>query len=82
MADHPGRKAALLFHCARRLAGLSVAGLWDEWRNTETGEALKSCAMIITNSNDFVGEVHDRMPVLLNPDQFSPWLTGQGGKRC
>jgi putative SOS response-associated peptidase YedK len=32
--------------------------------------------MIISEPNDFVAEVHDRMPVLLAPDQFEHWLSG------
>jgi putative SOS response-associated peptidase YedK len=36
--------------------------------------------MIITEPNDFVAEVHDRMPVLLTELQFEPWLTGQAGQ--
>jgi putative SOS response-associated peptidase YedK len=35
--------------------------------------------MIITEPNDFVAEVHDRMPVLLQPDQFDHWLRGNMG---
>jgi putative SOS response-associated peptidase YedK len=35
--------------------------------------------MIITEPNDFVAEVHDRMPVLLTEDQFVPWLSGAAG---
>jgi putative SOS response-associated peptidase YedK len=35
----------------------------------------KSCAMIVTDANQFVGELHDRMPVILEPDQFEAWLT-------
>jgi putative SOS response-associated peptidase YedK len=58
---------------------LTVAGLWDEWKNRETGERLKSCTMIITEPNDFVAEVHDRMPVLLTEKQFEPWLSGEAG---
>jgi putative SOS response-associated peptidase YedK len=42
-------------------------------------ERLKSCAMIITEPNDFVAEVHDRMPVLLKPEQFEHWLSGDVG---
>jgi putative SOS response-associated peptidase YedK len=45
----------------------------------ETGEPLKSCTMIITAANDFVGKVHDRMPVLLQPKDFDRWLTGNAG---
>jgi putative SOS response-associated peptidase YedK len=58
---------------------LTVAGLWDQWKNKETGERIKSCAMIISDPNDLVAEVHDRMPALLLPDQFEHWLSGNMG---
>jgi putative SOS response-associated peptidase YedK len=35
--------------------------------------------MIIADANEFVAEVHDRMPVILEPHQFEPWLTGSAG---
>jgi putative SOS response-associated peptidase YedK len=35
--------------------------------------------MIISDPNDFVGEVHDWMPVLLMPDEFDHWLSGNMG---
>jgi putative SOS response-associated peptidase YedK len=35
--------------------------------------------MIITEPNKFVAKVHVRMPVLLKPDQFEPWLSGKVG---
>ena len=57
----------------------TIAGLWDEWKDIETGEPLKSCAMIITEANEFVAKIHDRMPVLLTPYQFDEWLTGTAG---
>ncbi len=59
---------------------ISVAGIWDEWTDKQTGDKLKSCAMIICEPSKFVAEVHDRMPVLLKPDQFEPWLSGDTGK--
>ena len=55
---------------------LTVAGLWDQWKNKETGERIKSCTMTISDPNDFVAEVHDRMPVLLMSNQFEHWLSG------
>lgn len=58
---------------------LTIAGLWDEWKDIETGEPLKSCTMIITAANDFVSKLHDRMPVLLQPKDFQPWLAGDAG---
>ena len=60
-------------------APLTIAGLWDEWKDIETGEPLKSCTMIITEANKLVSKIHDRMPVLLTPYQFDAWLSGSAG---
>lgn len=57
-----------------------IAGLWDQWRDRETKNIIRSCAMIITEPNKLVGEVHDRMPVVLSPNEFEPWLSGEAGK--
>jgi putative SOS response-associated peptidase YedK len=58
---------------------ITIAGLWDVWHDKQARETIKSCAMIITDANQFVAEVHDRMPVVLEPDQFEPWLSGGAG---
>jgi putative SOS response-associated peptidase YedK len=58
---------------------LTVAGLWDEWKNRETGEQLKSCTMIVGEPNEFASDIHDRMPVFLTEQQFAPWLSGDAG---
>jgi putative SOS response-associated peptidase YedK len=58
---------------------LTAAGLWDEWKNRETGERLKSCTIIVTEPNAFAAEIHDRMPVFLTQEQFAPWLSGEAG---
>jgi putative SOS response-associated peptidase YedK len=34
--------------------------------------------MVVTQANEFVAE-HDRMPVILEADQFEPWLSGRAG---
>jgi putative SOS response-associated peptidase YedK len=60
-------------------APITVAGLWDEWRDPASGEALKSCTMIITEANDFTRDTHDRMPVILDPESFGAWLSGEAG---
>jgi putative SOS response-associated peptidase YedK len=38
-----------------------------------------SSPRVITDANEFVAEVHDRMPVVLEPYQFEPWLSGRTG---
>jgi putative SOS response-associated peptidase YedK len=60
---------------------ITIAGLWDSWHDRQTSETIKSCAMVITDANEFVGEVHDRMPGVLEPDQFERWISGRGGGR-
>ena len=51
---------------------------WDEWKDKPTVEVLKSCTMLITEPNDFVAEVHDRMPVVLESKDFVSWLKDGG----
>src|ERR1700735_5225782 len=75
----PGGKQPWYFTAAGGAPLLTAAGLWDEWKDRATGEQLKSCTMIITEPNEFVAEIHDRMPALLSEKQFAPWLSGKAG---
>ena len=59
---------------------LSVAGIWDTWSNPDDGKSLRSCTMLITTPNMFVQDYHDRMPVLLRPDQIDRWLSGESDR--
>jgi putative SOS response-associated peptidase YedK len=58
---------------------LTAAGLWDEWKNRETSERVKSCTMIVGEPNEFAADIHDRMPVFLTQEQLAPWLSGEAG---
>jgi putative SOS response-associated peptidase YedK len=50
----------------------AFAGLWERW---EKGEVpIESCTLITTEANTVVGQVHDRMPVILNAGTFDRWL--------
>jgi len=60
-------------------AVLSIAGLWDQWKDPETGEAISSATLIVTAANDFTRPIHDRMPVLLGQHDLDAWLTGKVG---
>jgi putative SOS response-associated peptidase YedK len=51
-----------------------MAGLWERWENSETGEVIESCAILTTRPNSVVGELHDRMPIVLPPESYSFWL--------
>lgn len=58
---------------------IGIAGIWDEWTDVETGEIIKSCAMVITEPSKFAATFHDRMPVILESVQFEAWLTAESG---
>src|ERR1043166_3757789 len=54
---------------------MTIAAIQDAWTQSN-GEKLRSCAMVITDPNAFVAEVHDRMPVILEPKDFDQWERG------
>jgi putative SOS response-associated peptidase YedK len=56
---------------------VSIAGLWDEWRDSESKELVLSATLIVTAANDFTRKIHDRMPVLLGQHDHEAWLTGK-----
>ena len=60
-------------------AVLSIAGLWDQWKEPETRETISSATLIVTAANDFTRRIHDRMPVLLDRHDLDAWLTGKAG---
>jgi putative SOS response-associated peptidase YedK len=55
---------------------MAFAGLWETWHPKE-GEAIESCCIITTDANSLMQPIHDRMPVILNPDQWAIWLSVQ-----
>ena len=54
-------------------APFGMAGLWETWRDPD-GEPLESCTMIVTDANDLVRNLHDRMPVILSREDYDAWL--------
>jgi putative SOS response-associated peptidase YedK len=53
---------------------LGFAGLWEAWRDPASGEAVESCTIITCAPNELVAELHDRMPVILDPEDQGRWL--------
>ena len=51
----------------------AFAGLWDGWRDP-SGQWIKSCSILTTTPNAVTLPVHDRMPVILNRDDYDLWL--------
>lgn len=51
---------------------MAFAGLWECWQSEEN--RIESCSILVTDANECVRSVHDRMPVILDPQAFGPWL--------
>ena len=50
-----------------------LAGLWESWKSPE-GQAIYTCSIITTTSNELTAPIHERMPVILNPKDEQKWL--------
>jgi putative SOS response-associated peptidase YedK len=53
----------------------AFAGLWEAWTDRSTGESLQTTAIVTTAANEFLKDLHDRMPVVLQPDTATLWLS-------
>jgi hypothetical protein len=61
LADFEGEK--------KRLEGLGL----DRWRDPG-GNMVETCSILTTTPNAATSAVHDRMPVILDPDGYDLWL--------
>lgn len=50
----------------------AFAGLWEHWSREDP--PIDSCTIITTDANDAVRTLHDRMPVILPPEDYARWL--------
>ncbi len=51
----------------------AFAGLRDGWKDS-TGNWIRTCSILTTTPNAVTSAVHDRMPVILDPDCYDLWL--------
>ena len=51
----------------------AFAGLWDRWLDKDN-KPLETCTILATKPNSLVADVHDRMPVMLRPEDYDLWL--------
>jgi putative SOS response-associated peptidase YedK len=62
------------FHITRAGGGLfAFAGLWSIWHG-EDDRQLRTCTILTTAANPAIAPLHDRMPVILGPDDEAVWL--------
>ena len=59
-----------------------MAGIWETWTADKEGrdfaarDELPAFNIITTAANKKIAELHKRMPVILEPDMWDPWLSG------
>jgi putative SOS response-associated peptidase YedK len=51
----------------------AFAGIWDRWKDP-SGSWVKTCSILTTTPNAVTSAIHDRMPVILDPACYDPWL--------
>lgn len=57
----------------------AFAGLWEHWEPKEGGdeEPIRSFTIIVTDANELLKPIHERMPVILAPEDYGRWLSGE-----
>lgn len=73
--DEDGRTRKQPWYMRPRAEGefFAMAGLLAAWKSPE-GQDIVSTCVITTGPNEVMAPIHDRMPVLLAPEQFDAWL--------
>lgn len=54
---------------------MAFGGLWESWKAAD-GSLLRTACIVTTSANQAMAPIHDRMPVLLQPEDWNLWLEG------
>lgn len=57
-------------------APMVVAGVWQRWERAD--ETLTTCAIVTIEATGQMAAIHNRIPVILGPDDWALWLGEQG----
>lgn len=52
----------------------AFAGLWEHWHDPASGGELQTCTLLTTEPNSLMEPIHNRMPVILPPEDYAAWL--------
>src|SRR3569833_2832967 len=52
----------------------AFAGLWESWKDNQTGQKLRTFTILTTDPNELMEPIHNRMPVILQPQDYERWL--------
>jgi putative SOS response-associated peptidase YedK len=60
---------------------IRIGGLWENWKDPTSGGWLRTFAIITTEANELVAEIHDRMPLIPAPSDYDRWLSDEPDPR-
>ena len=52
----------------------TLAGLWENWKDPDSGEWMRTFTIVTTDANELVANLHDRMPVIIAAADRERWL--------
>lgn len=53
----------------------ALAGIWESWRQPDSGEIVRTFCIITTSANEMIEAIHDRMPAIVPPHAYDRWLS-------
>jgi putative SOS response-associated peptidase YedK len=69
-----GRKQPLYIHMTDGSL-MCFAGLWEQWKRSGEENFLETFTILTTKANELVSPLHERMPIILRPEEYSLWLS-------
>lgn len=52
-----------------------LAGIWETWRDPVTDEDIRTFCVVTCEPNELMATIHDRMPVILHPEDYDRWIS-------
>jgi putative SOS response-associated peptidase YedK len=77
--DDAGKRKQPMYITRKDGGVFAFAGLWERWKPDEKSEPIDTCTIITTTPNSLMESIHDRMPVILDPSDYSRWLDRETG---
>ena len=68
-----GKQPMFIRPAAGEELSFALAGLWELWRDPDGG-TLQSCTILTTSPNELMAPIHNRMPVIIEPEDYDLWL--------